>query len=175
MAALFALVAAGGMSMALMIGGTLEPHGAPVIRGSVAVEQSTGHEDVGATQPVAPAAKSAVDLQPAWHTTGDPEASTTSDAPTAIGPIGAADRPSFGPITGPQVIAPGNPPTARPRMQSVADDTAAAPAAPAYPSTSYPTFAPPEQSFDQLPQARAAEPPRAMARLQGHIEEVQSR
>ena len=57
----------------------------------------------------------------------------------------------------------------------MAAGAAVTPAVPVYPTTSYPTLPLPDSENGGASQARAAEPPPAVARLQGIIQEVQPR
>ena len=167
-AAMFALVAGGGMSMALMVGSGPPTTGVSTSKTSVAVEQpapNRGNSGIG--HPLSPDAESAADFHPTRPFDNDPDASTTSVAPTAIGPAGPVDGSRYGLNTVPQVI-PSAPPQPEP-------PTTAAPPAPAYPTTSYPVLSLPDNATGPLPQARVAEPPTAVAKLRGNIEEVQPR
>jgi hypothetical protein len=172
-AAMFALVAGGGMSLALMVGGGIRSQDGPASATAVAVDQSAPHgEDAVAKPPAVPSRESAADLDPARQLDDDGEQTTTSVAPTAIGPAGSADRSGYAQITPPEAIAPGDPGTEPP---VTAGDESVTPAVPVYPTTSYPTLSLPNGGYGPLPQARTAKPPTAVARLKGHIEEVQPR
>jgi hypothetical protein len=171
--AMFALVAAGGMSTALMVGGGgWRSHGGPPSPTAVAVEQTAPNGDRGSGLPGSPAAESATDIHPARHLDGDQDASTSYLAPTAIGPAGATGRASDGLVSGPQSIAPD---MARPEQPTTAVDATPPPIVPPYPTTSYPRLSLPGSDYGPMPQTRLAEPPAAVACLQGYIEEVQPR
>lgn len=158
-AAMLALMAIGGTSMTLMMGGFWHHAEKPPSPSTTAVDQT-----------------STLQAEPATHepklrldATTPPEAEPTSIAPTAIGPAETQSKPLMA-IESTEAATETSPTEASPRRESLSDATAHVPA---YPTTPYPAPTLPHFASESLPRVQTAEP--AIATLKGVVEETQSR
>lgn len=155
-AAIFLLMAAGGMSLTMIMGRKLPAPSTSPTKESTAADESipaVALPQAAELQSVPPAeAAQTTLLEP------DPEPDFTDSLtpipaePTAVGPGSSAVQPNL-----------------------VAKESAVSPITPSYPTTPFPEPTISGVPLNAMPQVRTTDPPAAVARLQGTVEEVSTR
>ena len=155
-AAMLALMAIGGTSMTLMMGGFWHPADAPPSSGATTADQTSALQ----MEP------SAIEPNRRVESTTPPDAKSTSIAPTAVGPASAESKRLM-------AIEPGEPAAETPPSLAVAPDSTAVAELPAWPTK--PDHAATQSIADSepWPQVQPAAP--AIATLKGVVIETQTR
>jgi len=155
-AAMLALMAIGGTSMTLMMGGSFRHADQPPSPSTTAVDQTSTLE----------AEPSAIEPKHPIDSPTPPDAESSSIAPTAVGPASTESKP---------LMAIESTKTSTETSTPLAETPASAetPEIPNYPTTPYPTATLPQVADQPLPQVQTSEP--AIANLKGIVVETQSR
>ena len=162
---MLALMAIGGTSMTLMMGGSWHHADAPPSPRTTAVDQtSTLQAEPSAIEPKLP-----------LDAPTPPDTKSSSIAPTAVGPA-ATESKAVMAIETTEAAAETATPLAHTTPSALASPKSSAisvAAATPYPTTSFPTVALPQIADEPWPQVQTSEP--EVARLKGIVVETQSR